>query len=72
MACPAEPVLTVVRPMMMPLRYTCIVCWGMLTNASTGPLGEISGLHQYSPGLSTPVGFPVGEPWVWADGFSIA
>jgi hypothetical protein len=37
-----------------------------------GPAGEISGCHQYSPGLSVPVGLPVGAPFVWKDGLSIA
>lgn len=37
---PFEPVLTVERPMRMPLRYTCMVCCGMLTSTTTGPLGE--------------------------------
>jgi hypothetical protein len=37
----------------------------------SGPCGEISGCHQYSPGLSGPVGFPVGVPFVWNDGLSI-
>src|SRR5437762_9149328 len=67
-----EPVLTVERPIRTPLRYTCIVCSGMLTRSMSGPWGEISGCHQYSPGLSGPVGFPVGVPFVWNDGFSIA
>lgn len=44
----------------------------MLTSATTGPTGERSGLHQYSPGLSGPVGFPVGVPCVWPAGFCIA
>jgi hypothetical protein len=34
----------------------------------TGPVGEISGCHQYSPGFSGPVGFPVGLPLVWKEG----
>src|SRR6476661_782364 len=68
---PLEPVLTVDRPMRMPLRYTCIVCCGILTKATTGPCGESFGFHQYSPGLSGPVGFPVGVPWVWNEGLSI-
>ena len=38
----------------------------------SGPCGEISGCHQYSPGLSGPDGFPVGEPLVWKDGWGIA
>src|SRR5436190_17928905 len=71
-SCPFEPVLTVDRPIRMPLRYTCIVCSGTLTKTIRGPLGEISGLHQYSPGLSAPDGLPVGVPFVWAAGFSIA
>ena len=29
-----------------------------------GPWGEISGCHQYSPGLSAPVGLFVGVPFV--------
>ena len=69
---PFLPLLTVDRPMRMPLRYTCIVCCGMLTSATTGPLGESCGFHQYSPGLSGPVGLPVDVPFVWNDGLSIA
>src|ERR1700757_2895140 len=69
---PALPLLMVDRPIRMPLRYTCIVCCGMLTSTTTGPLGESCGFHQYSPGLSVPVGLPVGVPLVWNDGFSIA
>jgi hypothetical protein len=38
----------------------------------SGPLGESCGFHQYSPGLSGPVGLPVGVPLVWAEGFSTA
>src|SRR4029077_1145162 len=68
---PLEPVLTVDRPMRMPLRYTCIVCCGILTRTTTGPCGESFGFHQYSPGLSGPVGLPVGVPWVWNEGLSI-
>src|SRR5262252_6916198 len=71
-AWPLEPVLTVERPIRIPLRYTCIICSGMLTRIMSGPSGEISGCHQYSPGLSVPVGFPVGVPLVWNDGLSIA
>jgi hypothetical protein len=37
-----------------------------------GPAGEISECHQYWPGLSVPVGLPVGVPFVWKDGLSIA
>jgi hypothetical protein len=44
----------------------------MLTRIMSGPWGEISGCHQYSPGFSRPVGFPVGLPFVWNDGLSIA
>src|SRR5215471_3981446 len=69
---PFLPLLTLERPMRMPLRYTCIVCCGMLTSTTTGPRGESSGFHQYSPGLSGPVGLPVGVPLVWNDGCSIA
>jgi hypothetical protein len=65
---PFDPVLTVVRPIRMPFRYTCITCSGMLTNATTGPAGESSGRHQYSPGFNSPVGRPVGVPRVWAEG----
>src|SRR5947207_12627036 len=71
-AWPCDPVLTVERPMRMPLRYTWMVCCGMLINTMSGPLGESWGFHQYSPGLSGPVGLPVGVPLVWKDGFSIA
>src|SRR5205814_3819197 len=39
-----------------------MVCSGMLTSTMSGPLGESCGFHQYSPGLSGPVGFPVGVP----------
>src|SRR5207249_544286 len=69
---PFEPVLTVERPIRTPLRYTCIVCCGMLTSPTTGPLGESCGFHQYSPALSVPVGLPVGVPLVCAEGFSTA
>ena len=55
--------LTDERPMRMPFRYT-LVCTGRLTSTMTGPLGEIFGFHQYSPGLSWPLGFPVGVPLV--------
>src|SRR5207253_10649670 len=71
-AWPFEPVLTLARPMRMPLRYTCMVCSGTLTSTTSGPLGESCGFHQYSPGLSGPVGLPVGEPFVWNDGCGIA
>src|SRR5882724_2134950 len=71
-ACPFEPVLTLERPMRMPLRYTCMVCSGMLASTTSGPLGESCGFHQYSPGLSGPVGLPVGVPLVCAEGFSTA
>src|SRR5262245_49216323 len=63
-AWPVEPVLTEDRPIRMPLRYTCRTCSGTLTRMISGPLGEICGFHQYSPGLSAPVGFPVGKPLV--------
>src|SRR5216117_574069 len=49
---PLLPLLIVDRPIRMPLRYTCIVCCGMLTSTTTGPLGESCGFHQYSPGLA--------------------
>src|SRR2546421_10633148 len=65
---PLLPLLMLERPMRMPLRYTCIVCCGRLTSTTTGPRGESCGFHQYSPGLSGPVGVPV----VWNDGCSIA
>src|SRR6478736_4324701 len=65
---PCEPVLGLERPMRMPFRYTCIVCSGTLTRTMRGPLGESSGCHQYSPGLSAPVGLPVGVPLVWKEG----
>src|ERR1043166_5151364 len=71
-AWPVEPVLTDERPMRMPLRYTCMVCSGMLTSTMSGPLGARCGFHQYSPGVSRPVGLPVGVPLVWKEGFSIA
>ena len=45
---------------------------GMLTSTISGPLGESCGFHQYSPGLSAPVGLPVGVPLVCAEGFSTA
>ena len=61
---PFEPVLMVERPMRMPFRYTCMVCSGTLTRTMSGPLGESSGCHQYWPGLSWPLGFPVGVPLV--------
>src|SRR6476620_153390 len=67
-AFPFEPVLMLERPMRMPFRYTCMVCWGTLTRTMRGPLGESSGCHQYSPGLSVPVGLPVGVPLVWKEG----
>ena len=57
-----------VRPMRMPFRYTCMVCSGTLTRTMRGPFGESSGCHQYSPGLSAPVGLPVGVPLVWKEG----
>ncbi len=60
---PLEPVLTVERPMRMPLRYTCMICSGTLTSTMSGPFGESCGFHQASPGLSGPVGLPVGVPW---------
>src|SRR5215469_10823124 len=66
------PLLIVDRPIRMPLRYTCIVCCGMLTSTTTGPVGESCGFHQYSPGFSAPVGLPVGVPLVWNDGLCIA
>ena len=44
----------------------------MLTKATTGPRGDKSGFHQYSPGLSGPVRFPVGAPFVCAVGRSMA
>src|SRR5262245_20330668 len=69
---PLLPLLMLERPMRMPLRYTCIVCCGRLTSTTTGPRGESRGFHQYSPGLSGPVGLPVGVPLVWNDGCSIA
>src|SRR3954470_20637363 len=69
---PLLPLLMLERPMRMPLRYTCIVCCGRLTSTTTGPRGESCGFHQYSSGLSGPVGLPVGLPWVWNDGRSIA
>src|SRR5439155_25591328 len=71
-AWPFEPVLTLARLMRMPLRYTCIVCSGTLTSTTSGPLSESCGLHQYSHGLSGPVGLPVGVPAVCAEGFSTA
>ena len=40
----------------------------MLTITMTGPMGDMAGDHQYSPGLSLPVGLPVGVPLVWNDG----
>src|ERR1044072_8104286 len=43
----------------------------MLTSTTTGPEGETRELHQYSPGLSGPVAFPVGMPLVWNDGCGI-
>src|SRR2546428_9574616 len=61
---PFLPLLTVDRPIRIPLRYTCIVCCGMFTRTTTGPLGESCGFHQYSPGLSAGVGLPVGVPLV--------
>src|ERR1700741_2527442 len=69
---PLLPLLTLERPMRMPLRYTYIVCCGRLTSTTTGPRGERPGFHQYSPGLSGPVGLPLGVPLVWNDGCSIA
>src|SRR6266850_7527740 len=71
-AWPFDPVLTLERPMRMPLRYTCMVCSGTLTRTTRGPLGEICGFHQYSPGLSGPVGRPVGVPAVCAEGLFTA
>src|ERR1700758_5590160 len=69
---PLVPLLTLERPIRMPLRYTYIVCCGRLTSTTTGPRGESPGFHQYSLGLSVPVGLPVGTPLVWNDGCSIA
>src|SRR5690349_2803458 len=69
---PLPPLLMLERPIRTPLRYTCIVCCGRLTRIITGPLGESSGCHQYSPGFKGPVGFPVGVPLVWKEGRSIA
>src|SRR5437660_11214629 len=69
---PLLPLLIVDRPIRMPLRYTCIVCCGMLTSTTTGPLGESCGFHQDPPGLRGPVGLPIGVPFVWNDGRSIA
>src|ERR1041385_8577097 len=69
---PLPPLLMLERPIRTPLRYTCIVCCGRLTRIMTGPLGESSGSHQYSPGFRGPVGFPVGLPLVWNEGRSIA
>src|SRR6266513_2601941 len=71
-AWPFEPVLTLARPMRMPLRYTCMACSGTLTSTTSGPLGESCGFHQYSPGLSGPVGLPVGVAVVCAEGCSTA
>ena len=45
---------------------------GYWSDGMSGPLGESCGFHQYSPGLSGPDGLPVGVPWVWKDGRSIA
>src|SRR5690348_10630259 len=69
---PLPPLLMLERPIRTPLRYTCIVCCGRLTRIVTGPPGEISGCHQYSPGFNGPVGLPVGIPLVWKEGRSIA
>src|SRR6516165_10732086 len=69
---PLPPLLVLERPIRIPLRYTCIVCCGILTSTTTGPRGESCGFHQYWPGLSVPVGLPVGVPFVWNDGCSIA
>src|SRR4030095_3218432 len=71
-ACPFAPVLTLDRPMRMPLRYTCMTCSGTLTRIMSGPLGETFGFHQYSPGFSEPVGLPAGVPALWKKGFGIA
>ncbi len=49
-----------------------MVCSGTLTSTTSGPLGESCGFHQYSPGLSGPVGLPVGVPLVWEEGCGIA
>src|ERR1700726_3072694 len=68
---PLVPLLMLDRPMRMPLRYTCIDCCGRLTSTTTGPRGESPAFHQYSPGLSAPVGVPVGVPLVWNDGWSM-
>ena len=46
---PFEPVLTVERPMRMPLRYTCMVCSGTLTSTMSGPLGESCGSTNTRP-----------------------
>src|SRR3982750_4013477 len=62
----AVPILE--RPMRMPFRYSSMVCSGTLTRTMKGPLGESSGCHQYSPGLSVSVGLPVGVPLVWKEG----
>jgi hypothetical protein len=64
-------VLTDARPTSTPLRYTCITCNGTETNTTTGPVGETTGAHQYSPGFNGPVGFPVGVPLVCAAGLSM-
>src|SRR5207244_12683736 len=68
---PALPLLMVDRPIRMPLRYTCIVCCGMLTSKTTGTLGESCGFHQYSLGLSEAVGLLIGVRFVWNDGHSM-
>src|SRR6266480_3387364 len=69
---PFEPVLTVDRPIRIPLRYTCIVCCGILTSTTTGPLGDSCGVHQYSPGVSETVAVHAGLPLVRTDGRFLA
>ena len=44
-ACPFDPVLTVVLPMRTPLRKTAIFWVGTLMMTTTGPAGETSGFH---------------------------
>ena len=58
---PFVPVLTVERPMRMPLRYTCIVCSGTLTSTMSGPFGESCGVPPILARLEHAGGFAGGR-----------
>src|SRR5256885_854370 len=70
-SCPFDPELIDERPTRMQLRKTFTFGSENLTSTPPGPAGEIRGFHQYSPGLSGPVDFPVAVPFVWNDGCGI-